>query len=90
MPRQSKALDYEPCPACGLRRWKGLQHPVCGRCEITVLNQAWLYLRESLVCDNASIDVLAVFDKALVADCKELLHSAANGKPYRRSHIAKA
>lgn len=86
MPRKSK--DYEPCPACGGRlRWRGLRHPVCGICEITILDSAWLYLRGRLERDNASVDVLAALDKAMLADCKEVLHSAANRKPYRRRHL---
>lgn len=89
MPR-AKSTDYEPCPACGGRRWKGLRHPVCGRCEMTVLDQAWLDMRQRLVSDNASVAVLAPFDQALVADCRETLDSNSSRKPYRRRCFAKA
>lgn len=90
MPR-ANAHDYEPCPACGLRRWKGLRHPVCGRCEMTVLDQAWLDMRQRLVSDNASVEVLTALDKAIIADCRDSLASAAGApRPYRRRHIAKA
>ena len=82
--------DYEPCPACGGRRWKGLRHPVCDRCTRTVLDQAWLDLRAILVRDNASLAVLTPFDQALVADCREAWDSKAATRPYRRRHVTKA
>lgn len=83
MPR-AKSTDYEPCPACGGRRWKGLRHPVCDRCARTVLDQAWLDMRARLVRDNATLAVLVPFDAALVADCKETLESQQSPCPFRR------
>lgn len=83
MPR-AKSTDYEPCPACGGRRWRGLLHPVCDRCARTVLDQAWLKLRSRLTRSNASVAVLTPFDQAMIADCKEILESRRSPKPFRR------
>ena len=86
----TNAHDYEPCPACGGRRWKGLVVPVCNPCEFNVLDRRWLLLRRQLAADNASVAVLALFDKAMVADCKEILESQRTPRPYRRRHVTKA
>lgn len=83
MPRTS-AFDYEPCPACGGRRWRGLVIPVCDPCADHVVDPAWLTLRSRLVRSNASLAVMAPFDQALVADCKERIASKASPHPHRR------
>jgi hypothetical protein len=83
MPRTS-AFDYEPCPACGGRRWRGHQIPLCDACVSNVLDPAWLTLRSRLIHSNASLSVMVPFDQALVADCKERLASKASPNPHRR------
>ena len=82
--------DYEPCPAgCGGQRWRGADLPVCDACSIVALSplsHLWSMLRNRLVRDNASLDVLNPFDQALIAECKESLQSAASERPLRRKH----
>lgn len=82
MPR-AKPTDYETCPACGGRRWRGLPLPVCDSCNAR-LPREWTHLHLHLRVSNASLTVMQAVNAALVADMRERLESAASPRPFRR------
>lgn len=85
MPR-AKSTDYDTCPACGGRRWKGLTIPVCDNCRKGHLDDDWLDLRYRLRRDNASSHVINLLDAVIIADIQEDIADAASPNPIRPSN----
>lgn len=85
MARRPKPTDYEPCPACGGRRWLGLKLPICDACNASLPHE-WTRLHLHLRLTNASEAVMCAVNAALVADCRERIASAAHPRPFRRPH----
>lgn len=83
MPR-SKATDYDTCPICQGRRWKGHSLPVCDRCVIELIDAEFLSLRRRLKADNASGTVINLLDQAMIEDAKETLKEATYEVKIRR------
>lgn len=83
MPR-AKPSDYEPCPACGGRRWRGKRLPVCDTCEDKHVTKGWHLVHYNLRLSNASIVVMSAVHAAIIADVRERIASTSSPAPYRR------
>ena len=91
MPLTSK--DFDTCPICQGRRFKGRSLPICKRCEETLVHVDFLRLRTTLKADNASGSVIQLLDAAMILDAKEALqefsHIRKIRKP-RQAHLSAA
>jgi hypothetical protein len=79
----SNPTDYEPCPVCGLRRWRGLVLPICETCSRHYLSAEWHALHTRLHLSGASISVMLAVNAAMLADVRELIESANHHRPFR-------
>lgn len=83
MPR-AKSTDFDQCPVCLGKRFKGSTLPVCDSCAAHQVSSLFLALRQNLRSDNASGTVIQMLESAMIADAKEKLLDAQHIKPFRR------
>lgn len=76
--------DFDKCPVCDGRRFKGSTLPVCDRCVIELIDAEFLSLRRRLKADNASGTVINLLDQAMIEDAKETLQEATYEVKIRR------